>query len=151
RGVVPANWLVVMLADRGLWARWLFQEIQLLGWHPLMRINGGGRFRPDGSMRFVSLKQMVPRVGMSWSGQGTAFSTPGRQLTGTLLGWWGSGHKEPWRIRTDLAPQQGDASWYGLRMSVAVKNGSAFAVGMDPPEGLRNETGLVVASGVGAG
>jgi Transposase DDE domain len=115
RGVLPANWLVVALTDRGLWARWLFEEIQLLGWHPLMRINIGGRFRPDGSRRFVPLKQMVPKVGRSWSGLGTAFSTPSRQLAGTLLGWWGAGHKEPWLVLSDLAPGQGDASWYGLR------------------------------------
>jgi hypothetical protein len=118
RGVVPADWLVVMLADRGLWSGWLFQEIQLLGWHPLMRIKGGGRFRPDGSTRFVPLAQVVPAVGMSWSGRGTAFSTPGRQLAGTLLGWWGSGYKEPWLILSDLAPQQGDAAWYGLRSGI---------------------------------
>lgn len=115
RGVVPAHWLVVMLADRGLWAKWLFQEIQLLGWHPLMRIKGGGKFRPDGSRGFVPLKQMVPKVGMSWRGRGTAFATPGRQLAGTLLGCWGCGHKEPWLPLSDLAPQQGEASWYGLR------------------------------------
>jgi Transposase DDE domain len=115
RGVIPANWLVVALADRGLWAKWLFQEIQLLGWHPLMRVNGGGYFRPDGARRFIPVKQMVPKVGMSWRGQGTAFATPGRQMAGTLLGWWGSGYKEPWLLLSDLAPQQGDASWYGLR------------------------------------
>ena len=115
RGVVPAHWLVVALADRGLWAKWLFQEIQLLGWHPLMRVNSGGYFRPDGARRFVPLKQMVPKVGMSWRGRGTAFSTPGRQLVGTLLGWWGSEYPEPWLLLSDLAPQRADASWYGLR------------------------------------
>jgi hypothetical protein len=115
RGVVPAHWLVVALADRGLWAHWLFHEIQLLGWHPLMRINSGGRFRPDGSASFVPLKQMVPMVGEGWRGAGTAFSTPGRQVAGTLLGWWGAEYKEPWLILTDLAPEQGDPFWYGMR------------------------------------
>src|SRR5436309_15553923 len=115
RGVVPADWLVVAMADRCLWAPWLFRELQLLGWHPLMRINAGGCFRPDGSMAFVPLKRMVPKEGKSWCGAGTAFSTPGRQLNGTLLGWWGLGHKEPWLILSDLAAQQGDPSWYGLR------------------------------------
>src|SRR4051812_22703294 len=66
RGVVPANWLVVALTDRGLWAKWLFQKIQSLGWHPLMRINAGGCFRPDGATRFVPLRQMVPKGGTSW-------------------------------------------------------------------------------------
>src|SRR5215218_5012441 len=35
RGVVPAGWLVVALSDRGLWAKWLFEKIQDIGWHPL--------------------------------------------------------------------------------------------------------------------
>jgi hypothetical protein len=115
RGVLPVNWLVVAMTDRGLWAPWLFREIQLAGWHPLMRINAGGRFRPDGSRSFVPLKRMVPQEGKSWCGAGTAFSTPGRQMDGTLLGWWGIGHEEPWLILSDLLPQQGDASWYGMR------------------------------------
>jgi hypothetical protein len=115
RGVVPADWLVVALADRGLWAKWLFQKIQDLGWKPLMRINRGGHFRPDGWTEFVPLKQLVPEVGMSWRGRGTAFSTLSRQVVGTLLGWWGPGHKEPWLILSDLDPQQGEAFWYGLR------------------------------------
>jgi len=115
RGVVPAHWLVVALADRGLWARWLFQEIQLLGWHPLMRVSAGGYFRPDGARRFVPIKQMVPEVGMSWRGRDTAFSTPGRQLVGTLLGWWGPEYPGPWLLLSDLAPQRAEASWYALR------------------------------------
>jgi hypothetical protein len=115
KGAVPADWLVVTLADRGLWARWLFQKIQDLGWHPLMRINKSGHFRPDSQTAFMPLGQLVPQVGMSWRGRGTAFSTPQRQVVGTLWGWWGQGHKEPWLILGDLAVQQGDASWYGLR------------------------------------
>jgi hypothetical protein len=35
-----------VLADRGLWARWLFGRIVRLGWHPLLRINNGAKFRP---------------------------------------------------------------------------------------------------------
>lgn len=115
RGVVPAHWLVIALTDRGLWAKWLFEQIQSIGWHPLMRVNRGGHFCPDGSTTFVPLGRMVPQVGMSWRGRGMAFATPSRRLEGTLWGWWGEGHKEPWLILTDLAPRQGDASWYGLR------------------------------------
>jgi len=115
RGVVPADWLVVALSDRGLWAKWLFEKIQDIGWHPLMRIRRGGRFRPDGSTAFVPLGRFVPQVGMSWRGRGMAFATPQRRLAGTLWGWWGEGHKEPWLMLTDLTPQHGDASWYGLR------------------------------------
>jgi hypothetical protein len=115
KGTVPTDWLVVVLADRGLWARWLFHKIQDLDWHPLMRIHKGGHFRPDSQATFVPLGQLVPQVGMSWRGQGTAFSTAQRRVAGTLWGWWGEGYKEPWLVLNDLAPYQGDASWYGLR------------------------------------
>src|SRR6266571_1047832 len=43
---VPAEWLVIVLADRGLCARWLYEHIQRLGWHPFLRINKGGKARP---------------------------------------------------------------------------------------------------------
>jgi hypothetical protein len=32
---------VVVLADRGLYAPWLFAAIVRLGWHPGLRVNGG--------------------------------------------------------------------------------------------------------------
>ncbi len=39
---VPESYRVIVLTDRGLYAKWLFQAIQAQGWHPLMRINAGG-------------------------------------------------------------------------------------------------------------
>jgi hypothetical protein len=35
RAGVPRRFLVIVLADRGLSARWLFQRIVRRGWHPL--------------------------------------------------------------------------------------------------------------------
>src|SRR5437762_1412412 len=46
RPAVPAPWTVTVLADRGLFARWLFRRIVRLGWHPLLRIQARGTFRP---------------------------------------------------------------------------------------------------------
>lgn len=48
REVVPFDWTVLVLADRGLSAKWLFQAITALGWHPLLRINTQGKYRPQG-------------------------------------------------------------------------------------------------------
>jgi len=48
---VPSSWTVMVLADRGLYARWLYQHIQRLGWHPFLRINQGGKARPVGMER----------------------------------------------------------------------------------------------------
>jgi hypothetical protein len=33
-GLVPPGWTVLVMTDRALDARWLYREIQALGWHP---------------------------------------------------------------------------------------------------------------------
>jgi Transposase DDE domain len=115
QGVVPEGWTVMVLGDRGLWANWLFEGIRKLGWHPLLRINKGGTFRPQGWVHFVPLTQLAPQVGSRWRGRGTAFSTPSAQLECTLWAFWEEGHEEAWLLLTDLPPSGGDARWYGLR------------------------------------
>src|SRR5512144_2919841 len=55
---VPATWTVIVLADRGLYARWLFRRITRLGWHPFLRINSGGTFRPTGERQGVPLNTL---------------------------------------------------------------------------------------------
>jgi hypothetical protein len=82
---VPRSWTVIVLADRGLSARWLFRRIPRLGWPPFVRINTGGTFRPTGQVRGVALKTLVPEPGTTWQGTGIAFQGRHRQLHGTLL------------------------------------------------------------------
>ncbi len=48
--VVPRRFFGMVMADRGLSARWLFQRIVRLGWQPLLRINTGGTCRPATSV-----------------------------------------------------------------------------------------------------
>jgi hypothetical protein len=48
RPVDPPTWTVLVLADRGLCARWLFRRIVRLGGPPFLRINKGGTSRPAG-------------------------------------------------------------------------------------------------------
>jgi len=57
-GLVPADWLVLVLADRGLFADGLFRAIQQQGWHPFLRINAKGRCRPDGTSVFRPLASL---------------------------------------------------------------------------------------------
>jgi hypothetical protein len=42
RGVTPVDWTVIVLADRGMDARWLFHTITAMGRHPFLRINRQG-------------------------------------------------------------------------------------------------------------
>jgi hypothetical protein len=115
RAAVPRRFFVIVLADRGLYARWLFQRLVRLGWHPLLRINTGGTFRPTKSVYYQPLRELVPQPGTQWVGVGTAFQGPRRRLNCTLLARWDAGYTDPWLILTDLAPSAGAACWYGLR------------------------------------
>ena len=115
RPALPRHWQVIVLADRGLYAPWLFRRIVKLGWHPFLRINLGGTFRPTGQVRGMPLKTLVPEPGTTWQGTGIAFKGHHRQLHCTLLACWEPGYKDPWLILTDLPPEASTACWYGLR------------------------------------
>jgi hypothetical protein len=111
----PGRFFVIVLADRGLYARWLFQRIVRLGGHPLLRINTGGTFRPAKSVHSHALRELGPAPGTQWVGSGTAFQGPRRRLNCTLLARWDEGYHDPWLVLTDLAPSAGAACGYGLR------------------------------------
>jgi hypothetical protein len=119
RRAVPRTWTVLVLADRGLYARWLLRRITRLGWHPFLRLNTGGTFRPTGQTRGVPLQTLGPEPGTTWQGTGIAFTGRHRQLHCTLLAWWAAEYKDPWLILTALPPEASTACWYGLRAWIA--------------------------------
>lgn len=110
---VPTSWFVVVLADRGLYAHWLFRDIRQQKWHPFLRINSQGHFRPHQD-HYYPLHYFVPRPGTCWSGSGICFKS--HPLPCTLLAYWGLESQEPWLLVTDLPPHEADAAWYGLRV-----------------------------------
>jgi Transposase DDE domain len=114
-GSVPEHWTVIVTLDRGLYAPWLYAKIVSLGWHPFMRINKQGNFRPQGEAKFRSLTTAAPAVGSAWCGQVDCFSGEVSRLQCTLLARWDEGYEEVWLIVTDLAPAQATAVWYGMR------------------------------------
>lgn len=112
---VPANWTVLVLSDRGLYAPWLFEHIVGCGWHPFMRINKQGNVRPLDEQEFRSLASIAPTQGSSWYGEVECFSEKKSRLQCSLLARWDEGYEEVWLIVTDLAPEQALAAWYGMR------------------------------------
>lgn len=113
RHVIPSDWTVLVLADRGLYANWLFTAIRNLGWHPFLRINANGKYCPAGSSQFLPLCNLVRQRGDTWSGAVTCFKW--RPVRGTLLACWAEGYTDPWLILTDLAADQASIAWYGMR------------------------------------
>lgn len=112
---VPPDWTVIVLADRGLYARWLYQQLVAQGWHPFLRVNLGGKARPKGSDTYHWLATFVPVVGYHWCGEVRCFTEASSRLDCTLLARWDEEYKEPWLILTDLLPAQADVAWYGMR------------------------------------
>ena len=104
-----------VLADRGLYARWLYDRIVHLGWPPYLRINRQGKYRPVGATTFQGLRTVVVKGGPGWKGRVVCFATAERQVTCTLLARWEPSYTDPWLVLTDLAPEGADVAWYGLR------------------------------------
>jgi hypothetical protein len=113
QAAIPHDWLVLLLADRGLYSPRLFHAVRQLGWHPFLRINQGGLFRERNSSQFLPLSHFVPRTDGSWAGAGVCFKT--HPIQATLLTSCSASHCEPWLIVTDLAPVQAQSAWYGMR------------------------------------
>jgi hypothetical protein len=115
RPALPAEWTVLVLADRGMYARWLYRRIVRLGWHPFLRINQRAKFQPAGQQHWYWLTELLSQVGTCWQGEGTAFSSKDHHQRCTLVAWWGEGHEEAWFIITDLPSEGCQATWYALR------------------------------------
>ena len=119
QGSVPVDWTGIVLADRGLYAHWVFPTIQALGWHPFLRSNRQGHYRPQPSAVFRPLTQVVHRIGQHWAGPVVCCTTPARQLRCTLLARWDASYREPWLVLTDVPATATDGAWYGLRAWIA--------------------------------
>ncbi len=112
---VPADWTVLVLADRGVYARWLYEAIVRLGWHPFLRVNAGGTYRPVAGGGLRPLANAVREMGERWCGKVVCFQEPKRRLACTLVACWEPGHQDRWLVLTDLLPEQAQVTWYGLR------------------------------------
>ncbi len=113
--VIGNGFQVLVTADRGLYADWLYQLIVDAHWHPFLRINHQGTYRLPPHQKWQSLVDVVSAPGQSWSGEIICFKT--HPLPCTLLARWDIGYKDPWLILTDLEPTIASALWYGLRPS----------------------------------
>ena len=113
---VPAEWEVIVLADRGLYARWLWDCIVAQGWHPFLRVNLGSKAREIGSATFEWFSRWVPAPGTAWQGRMECVAGKASRLLATVLMQWEPGYEAAWIILTDLEPAHVQIGWYGLRI-----------------------------------
>ncbi len=112
---VPGDWQVLVMADRGLYARWLYTAICACGWHPFLRINLAVKAREPGDADFDWITRWVPHPGSQFAGVMECFVNKRARLRATVLLRWEPGYEYPWIILTDLDPKQAQISWYGMR------------------------------------
>lgn len=116
KGVVPSQMHVIVLADRGLYAKWLFEAIVALGWHPFLRINiQNAEFQPTDTGQYRPVSELIQTIGQTYDQTGVLFRSCQARLPCTLLACWSQGYQEPWLVVTDLVPGQAEPAWYGLR------------------------------------
>lgn len=115
KGQVPASWQVVVLADRGLYARWMYTAIVACSWHPFLWINLAVKAHEPGEAGFDWLRRWVPQPGASWKGAVECFAQRTSRLCCTLLVQWEVGYEHPWAVLTDLPDSKATIAWYSLR------------------------------------
>jgi hypothetical protein len=112
-GSVPRDWLVLVLADRGLYSRRLYRVVRRLHWHPFFRLSAHGTYRRVRSKDWQPLCALPGGVGTRWAQHVICFQ---RQRLGcTLLAYQAQGYDECWLVVTDLPMAQAQIGWYGLR------------------------------------
>jgi hypothetical protein len=119
RAVLPATTCPLVQADRGIGtAPDLLRGIAGLGWHYLMRVQGGSKVRTGmtrrGKRRYACWRRVDSLVqpGQSWQRRTTLFKKRG-QLTAWVLVLWQVGEKEAWCLVTNDRMLRAEA--YALR------------------------------------
>jgi hypothetical protein len=152
-GCIPAGWQVLVMADRGLYARWLFQAICACGWHPFLRINLGVKARAGGSESSDWISRWTPTPGTSWKGTVECFAGKASRLTCTLLMHWEGGYEYPWAVLTDLEPAEAEISWYGMRtwIETGFKDAETRLVGLASQQNAGGQPRRTALAGHGRG
>lgn len=110
---LPRDWLVLVLADSGLYSPRLFRAVHRMGWHPYFRVNAQGRYRRPRHRDWQPLQSVQPAAGVPWVQRVICFKQ--QPLRCTLLVYQAQGYRLPWLVVTDLSPQSAAIGCYGLR------------------------------------
>jgi hypothetical protein len=126
-GAVAPEVFVLVCADRGLYAKWLFTAICACGWHPYLRVNDQGSFRSSDGRCYSRFSDVLEAAQHEVRLSGVAFSS--NPVACTLLAYQSPEHKDPWLVLTDLPADQAHVQWYGLRSWIeqgfkAIKRGA---------------------------
>ncbi len=113
---IGKDWSVVVMADRGLYGKWLFEQIVAQGWHPLLRVKAKLSMRLPGEKGWQPIGNRVASAGQHWCGRAEWGGVERkRRVKGTVVAVWEEGYEEPLLVVTDLPESRACAAWYGMR------------------------------------
>ena len=118
---VPKGWTVIVLADRGLYAPWLYRHLVSLGWHPFLRIKPS-RQSPSARRRALRLAfELGAQAGnrLEWGG-GLLHREDGALYEALLL----AGRLRRCLVGGDRSGSRGGKCWYGTACAAGSKAGS---------------------------
>ena len=111
---LPRDKQILLLFDRGLYSKRLFQALRAYHWHPFMRIGEQGLYKRLNGKNWHSLKRLVYR-GMK-SAHCKVLCFKGEPLEAYLWLQWDQAHEEACLLLSDLCPAQVTGNPYPLRM-----------------------------------
>jgi hypothetical protein len=148
---LPVSYRVLLLLDRGLYSKRLFEAIRGYHWHPFMRIRAQGCYQRPGWRCWHDLKTVAYRGMMATSRRVRCFK--GDPLVAVLWIAWDRQHPEPCLLLSDLAPRQVKGNPYPMRMWIEAgfkdfKRGGAL--GTDQNLGCRTHGTVAAGDDPGA-
>ena len=116
RPAMPRGWTVIVLADRGLYARWLFRRIVRLGWHPFLRVEPAAPSARPATPVFRRFDELCAPPGTAGAGRRHGLSGPASQVRVHAAGPLGGRLHRP-LADPDRPAARGQSmpAWYGLR------------------------------------
>jgi hypothetical protein len=111
---LPKKYQVLVLFDRGLYSKRLFNAVRAYAWHPFMRIRTQGCYKRRNSRHWHALKQLAFRGMKPTTLRVDCFK--GDPLAAVLWLQWDADADEPCLLLSDLAPKQVKGNPYPLRM-----------------------------------
>lgn len=110
----PKNSQVLLLFDRGLYSKKLFEAVRAYDWHPFMRIGEQGLYKRAKSRNWHPLKALAKRGMKAYAFKVQCFK--GDTLEAYLWLQWDKAQDEACLLLSDLAPRQVKGNPYPLRM-----------------------------------
>ncbi len=121
QGKVPKGWTVIVLADRGLYAPWLYRHLVSLGWHPFLRIKPSRQSTSAGGRALRLAFDLGAQAGncLEWGG-GLLCGADGALYVVGLLG----GRLHRCLVGDDRSGSRGGKRWCGTACAAGSKGAS---------------------------